>query len=202
MMTYKILFLHGFFASGSCVPAQALRQSLSGKATVLSPDLPLHPGEALQLVMHLCQTEKPSILVGNSNGAFLAQIIASRLGLPALLGNPHFEMSQFVAGHIGIHQYKSPRTDDRQEMVIDRRLADEFADLQRHQWDACNPAHRDRVWGLFGSRDDIAHYEPVFMQHYTHSYHFPGAHTPTADEVRQWYAPLALRLATTHGATI
>lgn len=152
--------------------------------------------------MHLCQTEKPSILVGNSNGAFLAQIIASRLGLPALLGNPHFEMSQFVAGHIGIHHYKSPRTDGRQEMVIDRRLADEFADLQRHQWDACNPAHRDRVWGLFGSRDDIAHYEPVFLQHYTHSYHFPGAHTPTADEVRQWYAPLALRLATTHGATI
>ena len=202
MMTYKILFLHGFFASGSCVPAQALRQSLSGKATVLSPDLPLHPGEALQLVMHLCQTEKPSILVGNSNGAFLAQIIASRLGLPALLGNPHFEMSQFVAGHIGIHHYKSPRTDGRQEMVIDRRLADEFADLQKHQWDACNPAHRDRVWGLFGSRDDIAHYEPVFLQHYTHSYHFPGAHTPTADEVRQWYAPLALRLATTHGATI
>ena len=202
MMTYKILFLHGFFASGSCVPAQALRQSLSGAATILSPDLPLHPGEALQLVMHLCQTEKPSILVGNSNGAFLAQIIASRLGLPALLGNPHFEMSQFVAGHIGIHHYKSPRTDGRQEMVIDRRLANEFADLQKHQWDACNPAHRDRVWGLFGSRDDIAHYEPVFLQHYTHSYHFPGAHTPTADEVRQWYAPLALRLATTHGATI
>ena len=29
--------------------------------------------------------------------------------------------------------------------------------------------------------------------HYTHSYHFPGGHTPT-EEVRAWYIPLAERL--------
>ena len=30
-----------------------------------------------------------------------------------------------------------------------------------------------------------------FLQHYNHSYHFPGGHTPTAEEVRTWYVPLA-----------
>ena len=50
MMTKKILFLHGFFASGSCI---ALRQAFVGKAEVLTPDLPLHPKEALTYRRHL-----------------------------------------------------------------------------------------------------------------------------------------------------
>ena len=80
MMTKKILFLHGFFASGSCIPAQALKQIFTGKAEVLTPDLPLHPNEALAFIEDICHNEQPSVLVGNSKGAFLAQIIASRLG--------------------------------------------------------------------------------------------------------------------------
>ena len=60
-----------------------------GQAEVLTPDLPLHPKKALAFIENICQQEKPCVLVGNSNGAFLAQIAASRLGLPALLGNPY-----------------------------------------------------------------------------------------------------------------
>ena len=54
MMTKKILFLHGFFASGSCTSAQALRQVFVGKAEVLTPDLPLHPNEALEFIEDIC----------------------------------------------------------------------------------------------------------------------------------------------------
>ena len=49
----KILFLHGFFASGQCVPAVALRQAFEGIAEVVSPDLPMHPKEAVAFV-RLC----------------------------------------------------------------------------------------------------------------------------------------------------
>ena len=38
----KILFLHGFFASGQCQPALALREAFEGRAEVVSPDLPTH----------------------------------------------------------------------------------------------------------------------------------------------------------------
>ena len=31
---------------------------------------------------------------------------------------------------------------------------------------------------------------------YAHSFHFPGGHTPTADEVRDWYVPLAEKMLT------
>ena len=111
MMTKKILFLHGFFASGSCIPAQTLKQAFVGKAEVFTPDLPLHPKKALAFIENICQQEKPCVLVGNSNGAFLAQIAASRLGLPALLGNPYLEMTRFLTERIGPHEYKSPRVD-------------------------------------------------------------------------------------------
>lgn len=44
----KILFLHGFFATGSCPMAIALKEAFENHATVLTPDLPLHPKEALK----------------------------------------------------------------------------------------------------------------------------------------------------------
>ena len=193
-MTKKILFLHGFFASGSCTPAQALKQTFAGKAEVLPPDLPLHPKEALEFIENICQQEKPCVLVGNSNGAFLAQIVASRLGLPALLGNPYLEMTRFLSERIGEHEYKSPRADGHQHFIIDQSLIGEFADVQAHQWDAYRPELDDRIWGLFGENDHLAHFEPLFRKYYTHVYHFPGAHTPTAEEVQEYYAPLAEKL--------
>ena len=130
MTNTKILFLHGFFASGYCIPAQTLKQAFANKAEVFTPDLPLHPREALAFITNLCECEHPDVLVGNSNGAFLAQIVASRLRIPALLGNPYLEMTRFLSERIGPHEYKSPRTDGRQHFVIDQPLIEEFADVQ------------------------------------------------------------------------
>ena len=174
-----------------------MKQAFAGKAEVLTPDLPLHPREALAFITKLCEREHPNVLVGNSNGSFLGQIVASRLGIPALLGNPHFEMTCFLSERIGAHEFKSPRADGRQHFVIDQPLIDEFADIQAQQWDDWRPEMTDRIWGLFGENDHLAHFEPLFLQHYTHAYHFPGAHTPTAEEVWEYYVPLVEKLNTT-----
>jgi len=190
----KVIFLHGFFASGECVPAVALRDALRGKAKVISPDLPMRPKVALAYIQKLCEEEKPNLLVGNSCGAFYAQQIAPRLGIPALLGNPHFEMTKFLRERIGEHRYKSPRKDGRQDFIIDEPLISEFAEVEATQFDCCRKDFRERVWGLFGDNDTLAHYEPLFLQHYAHSFHFHGGHTPTADEVKTYYAPLAERM--------
>ena len=190
----KILFLHGFYASGQCVPAMALRDSFDGRAELLTPDLPMHPKEAVSFIRELIDNKRPDLLVGNSCGAFYAQMIAPLVGLPALLGNPHFQMTAFLKQRIGEHQYKSPRTDGHQQFIIDETLIDEFAELEAIQFDNCNPKYKDRIWGLFGEQDTLAHFEPLFLEHYSQSYHFPGGHTPTADEVRNWYVPLADKL--------
>ena len=190
----KILFLHGFFASGQCVPAVALREAFEGRAEVLTPDLPMHPEEAVRFIRELCKNERPDVLVGNSCGSFYAQMIAPALGIPALLGNPHFQMTELLKPRIGAHQYKSPRKNGIQDFVIDEQLIREFAEMQQHQFDGCTSYGKEHIWGIFGEQDTLAHFEPLFLEHYTHSYHFPGGHTPTAEEVRTWYVPLIERL--------
>ena len=186
----KILFLHGFFASGSCIPAIALHEAFEGRVRVITPDLPIHPKEALTFVQQLCDKEKPDLLVGNSNGSFLAQIIAPIVGIPALLGNPHLEMTEFLKPRIGEHQYKSPRMDGKQDFVIDEALISEFEELQKEQFKNVSPYWKDKIWGIFGEQDSLAHYKPLFLKYYTNAYSFPGGHTPTAEEVKTWYVPL------------
>ena len=190
----KILFLHGFYASGSCVPAQALREAFDGKATVLTPDLPLHPADAVRLIRTICDSEKPDILVGNSCGAFYAQMIAPTVGVPALLGNPHFRMSDFLRERIGSHQYKSARADGKQDFTIDEPLIAEFEEMETRQFDDTDKYNKERVWGIFGEQDTLAHFEPLFLEHYTRSFHFPGGHTPTAEQFKTWYCPLIEQL--------
>ena len=190
----KILFLHGFFASGQCVPAIALRDAFADKAKVLTPDLPTHPRMALEQIREICDKEKPDLLVGNSCGSFYAQMIASSIGIPALLGNPHFRMTEFLKQRIGEHEYKSPRRDGNQQFVINENLIQEFAELEAIQFNSCDSYCKDKVWGLFGENDTLAHFEPLFLEHYNQSFHFPGGHTPTAEEVRTWYVPLAKKL--------
>ena len=187
----KILFLHGFFASGQCVPALTLREAFAGRAEVLTPDLPMHPKAALDFIRDLIDREKPDLLLGNSCGAFYAQMQAPIVGIPALLGNPHFQMTDFLKERVGEHEYKSPRKDGNQKFLIDKSLIEEFAELEAIQFRYCNPYYKDRIWGLFGEQDTLAHFEPLFLEHYNRTFHFPGNHTPTAEEVRTWYVPLA-----------
>ena len=190
----KILFLHGFFASGSCPMAMALQEAFDGQAIVITPDLPLHPQEALRYIRTLIDKEKPDLLLGNSCGSFLAQMLAPVVGIPALLGNPHFKMTGFLKERMGEHEYKAPRKDGNQRIVIDEALIEEFAELEAKQFDNCNPNFKDRVWGLFGEQDTLAHFEPLFLRHYAISHHFPGGHTPTEQEVKSWYAPIAQQM--------
>lgn len=190
----RILFLHGFYASGQCVPAVALKEAFEGEADVITPDLPMHPKEAVSFIRGLIDSEKPDLLIGNSCGSFYAQMVAPVVGIPALLGNPHFQMTEFLKQRIGEHQYKSPRKDGKQNFVIDETLIKEFAEMEAIQFSNCNPDLKDRIWGLFGEKDTLAHFEPIFLRHYNKSFHFPGGHTPTADEVRNWYVPLAKKL--------
>ena len=190
----KILFLHGFFATGSCPMARALKEAFEGTAVVLTPDLPLHPKEALKEIRSIIDREQPDLLLGNSCGSFLAQMLAPVVGIPALLGNPYFMMTEFLKERIGEHEYKAPRRDGNQRLVIDEVLIEEFAELEAVQFDHCNPYYKNRVWGLFGEQDTLAHFSPLFLKHYNQAFHFPGGHTPTEQEVKTWYAPLAQKM--------
>ena len=118
---------------------------------------------------------------------------ATDIGKPALLGNPYFKMTEFLTPRIGPQTYKARRRDGHQNFVIDQQLIDEFARMEQHQFSLSFQV-RDEVWGLFGEHDTLAHFEPLFLEHFTHSFHFPGGHTPTTEEVRLYYVPLIERM--------
>ena len=159
-----------------------------------------HDADAIRLIREICDSEKPDILVGNSCGAFYAQMISPIIGVPALLGNPHFKMSDFLRERIGSHQYKSPRADGKQDFTITEELVKEFEEVEAHQFDGCHAYHQDRVWGLFGEEDTLAHFEPLFLEHYPNSFHFPGGHTPTAEQFKTWYCPLIEKMLKDYNA--
>ena len=196
MENNKILFLHGFFASAQCELALTLRNALADTAHVIAPDLPLHPKEAMAFIRDIIDSQHPMLLVGNSCGAFYAQILAPIVGVPALLGNPHFRMTEFLSQRIGTHEYKSPRFNGQQQFEVDEDLIREFAELEAIQFKFCNPYYKERIRGLFGEQDTLAHFEPTFLEHYSQSFHFPGGHTPTPDEVRTFYVPLIKQMLT------
>jgi predicted esterase YcpF (UPF0227 family) len=59
----KIIYVHGFGSAGSTHTAQALRD-LMPQATVMAPDLPVRPEEALNLLHQLTADEQPDLIIG------------------------------------------------------------------------------------------------------------------------------------------
>ena len=139
----------------------------------------MHPKEAVKFIRGLIDSEKPGLLIGNSCGSFYAQIVAPVVGVPALLGNPHFQMTEFLKQRIGEHQYKSARKDGNQNFVIDETLIEEFAELEAIQFNNCNPDFKDRIWGLFGEKDTLAHFEPTFLKYYNKSIRWHTLNQPS-----------------------
>ena len=70
-MKNKILYIHGLSSSGSSSTARNL-QALLPDYSVLSPDLPVAPQEALDMLRHLCELEQPQLIIGTSMGGCLA----------------------------------------------------------------------------------------------------------------------------------
>lgn len=189
-----VLFLHGFFSSGLSDVARGLEEGLEGKARLITPDLPPDPQEALETVRGLIQKENVDLLVGNSCGSMLASWLSPRIGIPALLGNPYFRMSAFLEPRKGLKTYKAPRRDGKESVLIDDRLISSFQSIESQLFEPGGEMVRDRIWGLFGEKDDLASFRDVFKEHFSRDFTFPGGHTPTFLEARTHYAPLALRM--------
>jgi hypothetical protein len=87
--------------------------------------------------------------------------------------------------------------DGKQDFVIDEDLIREFEELQKEQFRNVTPYWKDKIWGIFGEQDTLAHYKFLFMKYYTNAFSFPGGHTPTAEEVKTWYVPLIEKMLET-----
>lgn len=161
MVGKKILYVHGFASSGQSGTVTLLR-TLLPEATVVAPDLPIHPAEALDLLHRTCEEEQPDLIIGSSMGGMFAEQL---YGYDRILVNPAFQMGETMGSHgmVGKLTFQNPRRDGVQEMVITKAIVKEYRDLPQPL-----PRRGDKaVWGLFGDNDPVVHTHDMFKDSYS-----------------------------------
>lgn len=171
----KILYVHGFSSSGQSGTVVKIREMLPG-ATVVAPDLPLHPAEAMDLLHHTCETENPDLIIGTSMGGMYAEML---YGYDRILVNPAFQMGDTMLKHgmLGKNTFLNPRQDGVQEFIVTKALVEEYKEITAKCFaGVTDEESRDRVYGLFGDEDPVVHTCDLFSQHYRNAISFHGEH--------------------------
>lgn len=171
----KILYVHGFSSSGQSGTVIKIREMLPG-ATVVAPDLPLHPSEAIELLHRTCETENPDLIIGTSMGGMYAEML---YGYDRILVNPAFQMGDTMLKHgmLGKNTFLNPRQDGIQEFIVTKALVEEYKEITAKCFaGVTDEESRDRVFGLFGDEDPVVHTRDLFSQHYRNAISFHGEH--------------------------
>ena len=170
----KILYVHGFASSGQSGTVHRIREVLPS-ATVIAPDLPIHPQEALTLLRETCQREQPDLIIGTSMGGMYAEML---YGYDRILVNPALQMGDTMREHnmMGTQHFQNPRQDGVQEFYVDKALVKEYKEMTAHCFEGVTAEEQARVWGLFGDEDPLVHTFDDFHAHYPTAIRFHGEH--------------------------
>lgn len=168
----KILYVHGFASSGQSGTVGLLKSFLP-QATIIAPDLPIHPAEALNLLQSVCRSEQPDLIIGTSMGGMFTEMLH---GFDRILVNPAFEMDSTLSQHTGKVTFHNPRRDGVQEFMVTKGLIKEYREVLANNFTDLSPDEQQHVYGLFGDQDPIVHTFPLFSSHYQQAVHFHGEH--------------------------
>ena len=170
----KIMYVHGFGSSGQSGTVTRIREVLPN-ATVIAPDLPIHPEEAMALLQQLCQQEQPDLIIGTSMGGMYTEML---YGYDRILVNPALRMGDTMKEHgmIGAQQFSNPRIDGVQEFIVTKALVKEYKELTDHCFEGINDEEWTHVWGLFGDEDTTVNTYDLFHAHYPTAIRFHGEH--------------------------
>lgn len=184
----KILYVHGFMSSGSTHTAQLLRDFLPS-ATVIAPDLPLEPTEAMQLLRDTIEKEKPDLIIGTSMGGMYTEMLR---GVDRILVNPAFQMGDTMAEHnmMGKQTFQNPRQDGVQEVIVTKALAKEYKAITELCFNDITDEDKQHVYGLFGDEDELVHTFDLFRSHYPQAIHFHGGHRLVEKVVHHYLLPV------------
>ena len=169
----KLIYFHGFGSSGAGSTVNTLRELLPNW-TVLAPDIPVDPTEALPFLKEFCKKEQPDVIVGTSMGGLCAQQMR---GFKRICINPAFDISRHKdILHEGTYEFLNPRCDGKNTFTITPEIISHFKEMEAHQFDGITDDDRENVYGLFADHDTTVNCEDIFLQHYKNVIHFHGEH--------------------------
>lgn len=174
MVGKKIIYVHGFMSAGSTHTAQILRDYMP-QATVIAPDLPIHPEEAMELLRNLVKTENPDLIIGTSMGGMYTEML---YGVDRICVNPAFQMGSTIteSNMMGKQVYQNERQDGEKEVIVTKALVKEYKEMTEQCFAQVTEDEQLKVFGLFGDEDPIVHTFDLFSEHYTQAIHFHGEH--------------------------
>lgn len=185
----KILFIHGLASSGAYKMASTLRILIKG-CEVISPDVPIDPAEALDLLEGICRDEDPDLVVGLSLGGFWAQKLRGRR---KVLINPDFHISDLLGKMKGEVKYLSPRADGAESFLVTEDICEGYRKLERDQFKDIGPEERALTCGIFADKDELVDCRPEFELHYPGRSHvYPGTHLPDYPLTKRYILPVIL----------
>ena len=161
----KAIYLHGFASAGSTGTATTMRNLLYGRdVMVLSPDIPVSPLQAQQMLSALVQTERPDIIVATSMGAMYAEQLR---GVPRILVNPSFHMARLLTFRgLGRREFRNKRQDGATDFKVDKQLISEFQQVEKTSFKGITPQEKELVCGLFGTQDKLVNCQADFKKNY------------------------------------
>ena len=169
-----VLYCHGFGSSGQSGTVERLRIVMPN-ARVIAPDLPVNPHEAIALLHTICEKEKPDLIIGTSMGGMYAEQLR---GFDRICINPALEIAETMRAHgmTGTQQFQNPRQDGVQEFYVDKALVKAYREVSGQRFVGLTPEDEQRVYGLFGDKDDLVDTMGIFCQHYSQATNFHGEH--------------------------
>ncbi len=169
-----VLYVHGFASSGQSGTVTRLR-TVMPQAHVIAPDLPVNPHEAIDLLHTICELEKPDLIIGTSMGGMYTEQLR---GFDRICINPALEIAETMRAHgmTGTQQFQNPRLDGIQEFYVDKALVKEYREVSEQRFQGLTPDDEQRVYGLFGDKDDLVDTRGMFSEHYSRHTSFHGEH--------------------------
>ena len=96
----KILYLHGFASCGEGNKSTVLK-TYFGADSVIAPDLPPSPLDAIQILEEILRSSHFELLIGSSLGGFYATYLAEKNKMKAVLLNPSTQPWETLASETG-----------------------------------------------------------------------------------------------------
>ena len=183
----KVIYFHGFGSSGEGSTVRTLSELLPDW-TVIAPDIPVDPKEALPFLKDLCAKEQPDVVVGTSMGGMYAQQMR---GFKRICVNPSFNISK--RKHIlkeGTFEFFNRRKNGQTTFTITPEIIAHFAEMEERQFDGITDEDIENVYGLFADNDTTVNCEDIFCQHYKNVIHFHGEHRLNRQIIEEVLLPL------------
>ena len=168
-----ILYVHGFASSGQTGSVHTLRLLLPD-AAVIAPDLPVEPEEAMTLLRSVVASEKPDLVIGTSMGGMYSEML---YGIDRIIVNPAFQLADTLLKNNGLgrREFHNKRSDGETSFLVTKTLLEHFREVSSRCFSRA-VEDSDRVFGLFGTRDNLVHTFDLFREHYPQAIHFDGEH--------------------------